>query len=230
MEKASENSVLSFSPSESQELQPQESVEVEQPRTVDTVEPSTAEEPSAEASGSANEDDVDTLTTQFASLKTTPQKKMTLMIDTIDEMYKQVTAVVIKKFVERINEKYKHAPIDGMLGIWCKQQGWDASTLNIPESCVSDVELEERPKARRPKATPPDSTAVTSDAEDDVVDDDGDRPVHKKPAKKGEEPKPEPKQCKYRYIKGANANTICPTKVKGEGDLCSKHKGKKTKP
>lgn len=223
MEKVSENSVQ-FSPNESQELHL--SVETE------TVEPSTVEEPGAEASGSANEDDVDTLTTQFDSLKTTTQKKMTLKIDTIDEMYKQVTANVIRKFVDEISKKFK-IPAQEMLGIWCKQQGWDASTFNIPESYVSDVELEERSKARRPKATPPDSTAVTSDAEDDAVDDDGDRPVHKKPAKKGkkgEESKPEPKQCKYRYIKGANANTICPTKVKGEGDFCSKHKGKKTKP
>jgi hypothetical protein len=31
------------------------------------------------------------------------------------------------------------------------------------------------------------------------------------------------KQCQHMYIKGKNANTQCKTKVKRNGDYCSKH-------
>lgn len=38
--------------------------------------------------------------------------------------------------------------------------------------------------------------------------------------------KPKPKACQHMYTKGKNTNTQCTTKVKGEGDYCSKHRKK----
>jgi len=34
----------------------------------------------------------------------------------------------------------------------------------------------------------------------------------------------ESKTCKHKFLKGKKANTQCKTKVKGDGDYCSKHK------